>query len=148
MASDNGFELDECCKKGIHPRSANLRGYQACFFFCGPSELFAIATFHPPKSRENREPEVRGFIDLKSNLACEGDKIGEAVAAMVHEMFIINIVESRTGRNLDMGDAPRPEDTVNLCQSSFVGVDVLQHVKAAYAVHTGAGERALPEIEL
>src|SRR6266567_876188 len=116
MAAEEGFKLDQRCKQRVRLRRADLRGDQSCLFFRWQSEFIAIALLHPPESGKDRESEVRGLFDAKSCSAREGNQLSEPIAAVMQQVFVINVVEAWAGGHLNMREPAWFKDAVNLRQ--------------------------------
>jgi hypothetical protein len=67
---------------------------------------------------------------------------------MVHQMLIVNIVQMRTGRHFDVGDAAWAQDPVNLPKRFFISIDMLKHVEESDSINTVVRQRTFAEIEL
>jgi hypothetical protein len=83
-------------------------GRQRPFFHLdGEAQLAAIPLLYYPERRKNETAEMGGLLDSKASTLRQRDQLGEAVASVVQQAFVVDVEKLRAGRNLDVRDAAR-----------------------------------------
>src|SRR5688572_8401304 len=67
---------------------------------------------------------------------------------MVHEIFVINIVQMRSGRTFHVSQSAWAQDTENFRESFVVPVNVLQDIQRGDDVNASVGQGAATQVEL
>src|SRR5204863_1857423 len=101
-----------------------------------------------PKGRINEHTQMRGANNGKAGAPRPFQQLAAAIAAMMHQLLVVNIIKAGTSRNLNVCETAGPEDPKYLPQCEFVVIDVLQNIQRRHDIDAGIRQRTFTQVEL